>query len=150
MTHLLACIDFSPVTRDVLAHAKRMAQALGAEVTVLHVADPDPAFVGYDPGPKSVRDNVARELRAEHRELEELCDAMRGEGLSVRPLMVQGAAEARILEHAERLAVDYLVLGSHGHGALYDLLVGSVADGVMRHARVPVLMVPSQPCGKAR
>jgi nucleotide-binding universal stress UspA family protein len=144
MPRLLACVDFSPVTRDVLAHTERLARGLGAEVTLLHVAAPDPAFVGYDPGPQSVRDNVARELREEHREIEELAEALRKAGIVVLPLMVQGAAEARILEHAERQHADFIVLGSHGHGALYDLLVGSVADGVLRHARVPVVMVPAR------
>lgn len=51
----------------------------------------------------------------------------------------------RLLAEQGRLAADAIVLGSHGHGALYDLLVGSVAEGVLRRAPCPVVVVPSRP-----
>jgi nucleotide-binding universal stress UspA family protein len=53
-----------------------------------------------------------------------------------------GAPVARILDQAEQRAADYIVLGSHGHTAVYDLLVGSTAHGVLKKATCPVIIVP--------
>jgi len=142
MACILACIDFSVVTDRVLDAGARLSRALGAELVVLHVAAPDPAFVGYDPGPQSVRNQIAEELREEHAELAARVARLLESGVNARPLMVQGASAERILEHAARLGAELVVLGSHGHGKLYDLLVGGVAGAVLRQARVPVVMVP--------
>lgn len=143
MTCLLAAIDFSDVTPRVLEHAAKLARALDAELVVLHVAAPDPDFVGFSAGPQSVRDQVADKLREQHRELGERVAELVAAGTRARPLMVQAPAGDAILEHAERLGAELVVIGSHGHGKLRKLLAGSVADRVIRGARVPVVVVPS-------
>jgi nucleotide-binding universal stress UspA family protein len=61
----------------------------------------------------------------------------------VTALQLQGATVATVLAEADRLGAELIVLGSHGHGAVYELLVGSVAEGVVRRSKVPVLLVPS-------
>jgi nucleotide-binding universal stress UspA family protein len=138
MACVLACVDLSPVTDALLAQASRLAKALGVELVVLHVAEPEPDFVGYDPGPQSVRDAVAGRLRETHRAL----DARVAEIEGARPLMVQGQAAEAILDHAGRLGAELVVLGSHGHGKLYDLIVGSVASDVVKKATLPIVLVP--------
>jgi nucleotide-binding universal stress UspA family protein len=57
-------------------------------------------------------------------------------------LLVQGPAAEAILLEARRLEVDAIVIGSRSHGALVHALVGSVAHGVLRAARRPVVVVP--------
>jgi nucleotide-binding universal stress UspA family protein len=47
-----------------------------------------------------------------------------------------------VLSEARRLEVELIVVGSHGHGLLFDALLGSVSAAVLRHAEVPVLVVP--------
>jgi nucleotide-binding universal stress UspA family protein len=49
-----------------------------------------------------------------------------------------------ILAQADQLQADLIVVGSHGHGATYDLLVGSISSGVIRKSKVPVLVVPAR------
>lgn len=142
---ILACVDFSPVTAAVVENVLALATASSAEVELLHVAAPEPDFLGYSPGPQTVRDSVAAELRAEHRELDALAERFRAAGIKVSPRMVAGATLETILEHTERFAPDLIVLGSHGHGRLFDLVVGSVTQGTLRTAQVPVLVVPSTP-----
>lgn len=141
MKCLLACIDFSDETMAVVETAFELGAAVGAKVVLLHVGAPEPDFVGYDPGPQSVRDQVASTLRQEHRDIEALA-AKAPPGVTVQPLMVQGSSADAILEQADRLDADMIVLASHGHGALYDLLVGSVAKGVLAGAKIPVMVVP--------
>jgi nucleotide-binding universal stress UspA family protein len=49
---------------------------------------------------------------------------------------------AAILEQAQKLGAEYIVIGSHGHSAVYDVMMGSVASGVLKKSPCPVLIVP--------
>jgi nucleotide-binding universal stress UspA family protein len=140
---LLVPIDFSEISQQVLELAASVAQAFSAELTLLHVAAPDPAFVGYGAGPETVREARASELRSEHRELQAAAEALRRRGVSTRALLVQGATVETILKEARKLGADGIVLGSHGRGALSRALLGSVSEGVLRASRCPVLVVPA-------
>jgi len=140
---ILALIDFSDVTNSVIATASQLATATEFELLLLHVAEPDPDFVGYDVGPETVRDDVAHELRDEHREIATLAESVTTSGLKCRSIMVQGPTVATALEQAEQHSAGWIMLGSHGHGALFTLLVGSVSKGILQGAKCPVIVVPS-------
>lgn len=143
MKHILTTVDFSDVTDGLIKTTMMLARGLQADVCLLHVEPPEPEFIGYDPGPQNVRDQVAGEIRTHNRQLEELADRLRAEGLEVKALIFQGYAVEKVLEEARRLPADLIVMGSHGHGALYDLLVGRVSEGVLKKAPCPVVIVPS-------
>lgn len=140
---LLAALDFSDVTEQVLDQAAALADAFSAELTLLHVAAPDPDFVGYEAGPDTVRDTRAGELRGEHRKLQEFADGLRERGIPTRALLIQGPTIEKILDEAARTAAGTIVIGSHGHGALRRVLLGSVSEGVVRGATCPVHVVPT-------
>ncbi|MBU1695399.1 MAG: universal stress protein [Verrucomicrobia bacterium] len=144
MSTILALVDFSDVTAAVVEQAASMARGLEAEVVILHVAAPDPDFVGYEAGPQTVRDTVAEHLRKEHRDLQQLEDKVRARGVAATSLLVQGPTIEKCLAEAARLQPLLVVLGSHGHGLLRELLVGSVTEGVLRKAPCPVLVVPAR------
>ena len=143
MRNLLAAVDFSAVSEAVIEQAASLAQAFSGELTLVHVAAPDPDFVGYAAGPQTVRDDRAREIRAEHRELEAIARDLRDRGITVRALLIQGPTVEQILTEGKRIQADAIVIGSHGHSALYRALLGSVSEGVVRAARCPVLVVPA-------
>ena len=143
MRRLLAAVDFSPVSKAVVDQAASLAKAFSAELTIIHVAAPDPDFVGYAAGPQTVRDDRAHQIRTEHRELQAIAEGLRDRGISARALLIQGPAVEKILAEGQRLRADAIVIGSHGHGALYRALLGSVSEGVVRTARCPVLVVPA-------
>ena len=140
--NILVSVDFSDATPRILRAAGRLTRALSGKLWLLHVAEPEPEFVGYEAGPDVVRDQVAREYRDEHRRIQEYADAMRDEGLAVTALLIRGAIVETVIAEAERLDADLLIVGSHGYGAVYDLLVGSVSRGILKHANIPVLVVP--------
>jgi nucleotide-binding universal stress UspA family protein len=142
--NILVGVDFSDASEKVLARAEELAKSVSAKVWLLHVAEPDPDFIGYAPGPQSVRDAVAHEFHAEHRKIQELAGRFGESGLDTTPLLIQGATAETILKEAEKLAVDVIVVGSHGHSALHHLLVGSVSEGVLKGAQCPVLVVPTK------
>ena len=142
MKTILVPVDFSDTTNGVIEAAKKFATTFGSRVVLLYVSEPEPDFVGFEPGPMAVRQTVARDLKAEHQKVEELKVSC---GLpDVLALHIQGAAIEKILSIATEQNADLIVMGSHGHGALYELLVGSVTAGVLKEAKCPVLVVPVQ------
>jgi nucleotide-binding universal stress UspA family protein len=145
MKTILVPIDFSPVTAAVIEQAAALAQAFSSAVWLLHIAQPEPDFVGFDPGPQSVREQVAGEMRDTHRRLQEVSGELRERGINATAIQVQGATVETILHEAARLQADVIVLGSHGHGALHRALLGSVSEGVLHGATCPVLLLPSRP-----
>ncbi len=140
MKTILVPVDFSDTTPVLVETVKKFATAFGSRVVLLHVSEPEPDFVGFEPGPLAVRQTVARDLKAEHRKVEELKKSC---GIpDVLALHVQGPATERILHSAAEHGAELIAMGSHGHGALYELLVGSVTAGVLKGAKCPVLVVP--------
>lgn len=144
---LLVALDLSPGSQRVAAYAKKLATALHGEVWLLHVADPDPDFMGYEAGPQVERDLVAGDMRQEHRDLQDLSEEWRAAGLNCTALLVQGPTEVKILAEAYRLGVDLIILGTHSAGAMKRLFVGSTSAGVLRHSKIPVLVVPTTEAG---
>lgn len=143
MERILAAVDFSPVTDAVVEAAALLAGRFSARLWIVHVAAPDPDFVGYGPGPPNVRTSRAARLRDEHRALQESADSLRARGVDATALLVQGPTVAKILESAAEHRADWIVVGSHGRGVVGRLLLGSVSEGVLRGAGCPVLVVPA-------
>lgn len=142
--NILVALDLSDATEKVLQTVTRVAQSTDAEVWLLHVAEPDPDFVGYAAGPEVVREQVAKEFRDQHRAVQTQADALRDRGVKATALLIQGPTVETILKEAERLSADLIIVGSHGHGALYDLVAGSISLGVLKKADTPVLVVPTR------
>lgn len=138
----LVAIDLGERTPAVIEVARRTASLAGAAVVLLHVAEPEPQFVGYDAGPEVVREQVAREYRDEHRQLQTYADELRAGGLEVTALLIQGATARTILAEAERADAGIIIMGTHGRSAMFDLAIGSVSHAVLRRTTIPVLLVP--------
>ncbi|MDJ0851554.1 MAG: universal stress protein [Myxococcota bacterium] len=147
MQRVLVAVDLSPATAPVLRVAEELAGALGAELRLVHVAAPEPEFVGYDVDSPALRDTHAAAYRDEHRRLQELAEGVRQRGGTVKALLIQGPTVEKILEEAERLDAGLLVVGSHGRGALARVLLGSVSEGVLHRSHRPVVVVPSRTGG---
>ncbi|GAB4537824.1 MAG: universal stress protein [Pleurocapsa sp.] len=144
MDNILAAIDFSDITSAVVDKAAEIAKCFTSKLWLIHIAAPDPDFVGYGTGPPSKRDWRAKTLREEHRYIQEKALELEQSGIDVTPLLIQGATVETILQEATKLNADMIVIGSHGHGALHKALVGSVSEGVIRKASCPVLIVPAK------
>jgi nucleotide-binding universal stress UspA family protein len=138
----LVPVDFSPITGTVIEQAASLAGAVGGKVWLLHVVEPDPEFVGFDTGPDVVRKQLAGRWREEHRQLQEEAARLRDGGTEATARLVQGATVQTILDEAERLNANLIVLGPHRHGTLHKVILGSVSEGVLRQAACPVLIVP--------
>lgn len=143
MSQILVALDFSDLSEQVVAEAAKLGHAFGGKLWLIHVAAPDPDFVGYAAGPQHVRDNRAHTLREEHRCLQAWADDLRAQGLDATALLVQGPTVSTLIDAVHKHDISYVVMGTHGHGKLYKLLMGNVSEGVIREAHVPVLLVPA-------
>ena len=140
---LLVCIDLSESTEIIVKKIEEITKALPAKVWLLHNAVPEPDFVEFKVDPLAARESLAKKFHGEHRQIQELANRMRKAGLDTTALLVHGATVETILNEASELEVDMIVVGSHGRGAMYQLLVGSVSEGVLRKSRCPILVVPT-------
>src|SRR5215210_139499 len=115
MKTILVPVDFSDVTVRVITTARQFAGAFGSRIVLLHVVEPEPEFVGFEPGPMSVRTAVARDFQQEHQWLDELKKSLGN--ANVLALQIQGPTVEKIVKEASSQGAELIVMGSHGHGA---------------------------------
>ena len=139
---VLLCLAADDAASAAEAVALRLAVATDAPIHAVHVADPEPDFVGYDVGPKSVRDAVASELRGEHRWLERAARRLADAGADADFRLLRGATVGAILAEAERIGAGWIVVGTHERSVITEALLGSVSHELLRHADRPVVLVP--------
>lgn len=146
MLNLLVPLDTSASAAKVLAQAEALASKLPSSLTLLHVIEPLASYVpvgaamdvvatappDLDP---ALADNAKKRL-------DDLARPLRSKGLEVACEAVLGLAVDEILDQAKIHGSAYILLGSHGHGALYHLFSGSVVTGVLKHSTCPVIVVP--------
>jgi nucleotide-binding universal stress UspA family protein len=156
---ILVPIDFSDVTPGVIDLARQLGKALDAEIHLIHVkelsAAAAPGALGYgltgmpELAPMSgipVFDPMPEPLPGDEGQKSKLVEWQREiaqSGIKVTLHEPTGAVAEEILNQADVLNSDLIVMGTHGHGAMYNLLVGSVTKGVLKHSTRPVLLVPA-------
>jgi nucleotide-binding universal stress UspA family protein len=127
--------DFSEHSKLAFRLARSLARDYGARLIVLHVAEPPPGAVGERvftlPPPL--------DLEALRQRLQKL--KPRDPKIPVEHRVVEGLADTEILKAAEATKCDVIVLGTHGRTGLDRLLMGSVAEQVLRGAPCPVVTV---------
>lgn len=148
MKTILAPVDFSAASEVVLAQAIELARALGGRVVLLTVIQPPVITNEYAALMENLAEVMAAGERNAARRLAELETRVRAAQVPVETLQLNGAPVRQILDQAARVAADYVVMGSHGHTALYDLLVGSTTHGVLLRAPCPVVITPGPKAAK--
>ncbi len=145
--NILWATDFSAEGQEALAYAERFARAFGAGITALHVT-PDFSLALYNEYPAVIQELITRTEQIKQEAQARLEDAGKKAGVSFRKTVVaQGAPAKKILETAEAEKSDLIVMGKTGESPHGNPLVGSVANHVLRHSHVPVLVTKK---GKAR
>ena len=123
-----------------------IARAFGARLTVFHVIEPEPSYTAYGFTPDEFPAMHAFQEEAKRRatrRLEEVIEKVKGDVPEISGKIAEGSPLHSMLELVDNEAFDLVVVGSHGHGAIAALLLGSVAEGMVRKAKVPTLVVPA-------
>jgi nucleotide-binding universal stress UspA family protein len=143
MRTILAPVDFSGITSAVVERAVELGRAVGGRVVVLHVAAP-PIIPGDNTAMVVDLSRMsAKEAAGAASHLARIKSQLREKGIEAETVATGGMPAAQILDQAEKLGADYIVMGSHGHGAIYDLLIGGTTHAVLKKARCPVVVVPA-------
>ncbi|MCB9781068.1 MAG: universal stress protein [Alphaproteobacteria bacterium] len=145
---ILVPIDFSDCSRLLVAEAGRLAQKLDASITLLHVVHPPdglPGDVAIDPGQDGHPTTVAAHLvESAHERLPVYASMVQRLGVPVATLIDQGDIPARILRHQADGHHDMIIMGTHGRRGLARMVMGSVAEAVLRDSVVPVMTVRTE------
>lgn len=140
---MIAALDFSDANEPVIEATSKLARALGESVHLVHVVEPEPTYAAYGFSPDqfpAMQQLQTESLARSETKLREIACAMNLPNVETKVL--QGQPLHAILDYAKEVNADILVLGSHGHGFLSSLLLGSVAEGCVRKAKIPSLIVP--------
>jgi len=144
-THIVVATDFSSSSRDALAAADLMGRTFGCSITLLHVYDPTPLMPpAVIPNPERMDSSIlSTELEAGVRkELARIRDEEFSEGLELKLAIVQHPSPHRaICDLAREEAADLVIVGTHGRTGIRHVLLGSVAERVVRHCHASVLTV---------
>lgn len=140
--HILVPVDGSPPSSQSIEKAIAMAQAFKSAVTLIYVIDAY-AFTGVGVDFAYGQAQYLSAATAEaHVSIKTAKEAFEACGIAVTTSIVEGPAVYKgILEAAESIGADLIVMGSHGRKGLEKLVLGSVAAQVLSHARMPVLIV---------
>lgn len=149
LKRILHASDFSPASRSAFAIARVLAKKLGARLILFHAYEGIPPLVGTPmmpmagPGSGALVDRLwATAKTAGERGLERLAARARRDGLRVSTRLEVGAPASAIVRAARKERAAMVVVGTHGRTGLPRLLLGSVAERVIRTAPCPVVTVP--------
>jgi nucleotide-binding universal stress UspA family protein len=140
---ILVPVDGSTASDRGLEEAVRLAKALGSRVTILHVVDNPPVLASPDMAayvPQAIDD-----LRMAGQKIADDAKARaEAAGVTAEVVLVDPAGKTvyeAIVDQSRRLGADIIALGTHGRHGLSRALMGSDAEGVVRAANVPVMLV---------
>ena len=136
-------VDLSESTQTIVEKVEEINKEYPSKVWILHNAEPEPDFVEFKVDPLAARETLAKKFHNEHRQIQEIANRLRKAGLDATALLVYGATVEAILKEASDLDVDMIVVGTHGRGAMYQLLMGSVSEGILHKSPYPVLVIPT-------
>ena len=139
---LLAAVVLSKASGYVIEAVHRVALATDAEVCVLHTIIPLPGIAGPEFNPVTEQQELSERYLDERDELNELVTQLVDADVNASALMAQGDPVKTIMREVERLDAELVVIGSHGHGMMFDALMGSISAGILRKSTIPVLVVP--------
>lgn len=139
--HILVAVDLSPVTEQVIAGAKKVAQDSNALLSMVHVMEHSPVAYGGEfsiPVDVNLEQSLEQEVRKELQKL--------GEKYGIPPerqYVESGSVKLAVTDLAQELHADLIVTGTHGHHG-FDILLGSRANAILHRAQCDVLVIRIQ------
>ena len=133
---ILVAVDGSPHSRAALEVARGLGEALGAELWIVHAYAPTSDLLGYTDFTQRVSQRKSRGQTL----LDEMRRSLGESPLAVTEELIEGPGAEAILKVAATRAVDLIVMGTRGLGALGDMVLGSVSRKVTQGAACPVML----------
>jgi nucleotide-binding universal stress UspA family protein len=140
---ILVPVDFSDCSLAGLRYAVRFAKEVGAHIIVLHVTDLGPVMMTTGYGDYDSQTYIKAAGRRSGDQMQAFLKRVDFGGVPVDTSAVAGYCPVAIYEAAVKKDADLIIISTHGRTGLRRALIGSVAEGTVRHAACPVLVVPS-------
>jgi len=151
MKKILIAIDYNPTAQNIAEIGYSLAKSMNAEITLLHVVADYTYYSSLDYSPIMgfdsfsnlgvLQTNTVVELQNAARDYLEKTKKFLGDE-SIKAMIKDGDAGDAILETAKELGTNIIVMGSHSRRGLEKILMGSVAEKVLRRSTVPLFIIP--------
>lgn len=137
--HILVPLDGSRLAAAAVPYAVTLARACGARISLLAVVEPIPEHVGLPSA--AVQESDERQVTESTAYLESIATALRALSLTVTTVVRHGDPANDILAYSEEAECSLVVMSTHGRTGLERIRMGSVAQRIVRHAIIPILVV---------
>ncbi|NTV98740.1 MAG: universal stress protein [Chlorobiaceae bacterium] len=138
---ILCPVDFSDASRNAVRYAREFARNMHASVYLLNIVEPRPMAVDITLNYVPVEEELEK---AASDDLREILGEFAAEGIKAECGVEIGSPSDVILDAIDRLDANLVIMGSHGKKGLSRLIMGSVAETVVRKANCPVLTVKAE------
>jgi nucleotide-binding universal stress UspA family protein len=147
---IVAPLDGSEFAECSLEHVATLAQGCQIpSVVLLTVVEPSIKETGYSGISQETFDEIRKQFLAKNKEyLDKVANKLKKKGINASPVIVEGKPAEEILNYAEKNQADLIVMSTHGSSGFSRWAFGSVADRVVRHSPVPVLVIAPAGCRK--
>lgn len=148
MKNILIAIDFEDKTKNLLQYAIDIAKKFESKVWIIHIIQPD---VDYVFSPENMqfavqyinyRDIKAKALRKEHKMIHEYAELLLSQGIQSQGLLIEGSTVKVIVDEANKLNIDLIIMGSHKHSFLYNAFFKDTSVSVIEKVDIPILVIP--------
>ena len=142
---ILVAYDGSAHSREALMWALDLSMVSGASVVAVKVVEPvemNRAYALYEAGyGTTLSERIEAMHKIDVQQMKDAVDSGKRKGINVKTEMLSGNVAAAIIDYAIKNGVDLIVAGTKGHGALAELLIGSVTRNLVSLSPLPVLVV---------
>jgi nucleotide-binding universal stress UspA family protein len=147
---IVAPLDGSELSECSLEHVAALAQGCQIpSVVLLNVVEPLSRYTNYAGVSQETFNETRKKFLAQNKEyLNKVADRLKKKGINAIPVTVEGRPAEEILDYAEKEKADLIVMSTHGSSGFSRWAFGSVADKVVRHSPVPVLLIAPAGCRK--
>jgi nucleotide-binding universal stress UspA family protein len=137
---ILVPLDGSELAESALAHVVPLAKCLGSEIALFRVLSVPVGSYMLVTEPRLIEEAAKGAEDDAHAYLKDVAEKLRADGLKVSFDVGAGAIGETIQEYATNIHADLIAMCTHGRGGLARLVIGSVADQLLRHSKIPILL----------
>lgn len=137
INHIIVPVDLEEHTEKLIEYAAYIAGKLNAKLTVVHVVEPFPAIGDIELGMATIQEYTQNRIRHAQKFLETLAKPYP----NCEKIILQGEIVDEIVDYAKEKETEIIVLGTHGNKGIEKLLLGSVAERVVKAAHCPTLVM---------
>ena len=140
LSKILVPVDGSENSFRALEHAIFLSRKIeGTQTTVTHIIEGPPSVYIYSP---KVMEKVRADYKSESTKILERCKDMANKsGINIHTVLIEGDPASKIIRYSEMEKFDIIIIGSRGTGHFKEMILGSISNKVLHHAKCSVMVV---------